>query len=117
MFRSAQPRLLALLGATMTQRVGVVNLGIEGQMLVGAVGGFAVVVVTGNPALGMAAGMAAGVALSVVHAVLCLGFRVNQLASGVAVWTLGLGLSSLLGRPYVGGKVQDRKSTRLNSSH
>src|SRR3546814_5814687 len=74
-------------------------------MLVGAVGGFAVVVVTGNPALGMAAGMAAGVALSVVHAVLCLGFRVNQLASGVAVWTLGLGLSSLLGRPYVGGKV------------
>src|SRR3546814_1024163 len=78
MIRSATPLLLALLGETMTQRVGVINLGIEGQMLVGDVGGFAVVVVTGNPALGMAAGMAAGVALSVVHAVLCLGFRVNQ---------------------------------------
>lgn len=106
MIRSATPLLLALLGETMTQRVGVINLGIEGQMLVGAVGGFATVVVTGNPALGMAAGMAAGAALSLIHGVLCLGFRVNQLASGVAVWTLGLGLSSLLGRPYVGGKVK-----------
>lgn len=106
MIRGATPLLLALLGETMTQRVGVINLGVEGQMLVGAVGGFATVVVTGNPAMGMVAGMAAGAALSAVHAVLCLGFRVNQLASGVAVWTLGLGLSSLLGRPYVGGKVQ-----------
>lgn len=104
--RSAAPLLLVLLGETLTQRGGIINLGVEGQMLVGAVTGFAVAATTGNPALALAAGAGAGLALSLVHALLCLGFRANQIGSGIAVWMLGLGISSFYGRPFIGGRVR-----------
>jgi general nucleoside transport system permease protein len=103
--RSSTPLLLVTLGETLTQRVGIVNLGVEGQMLGGACAGFAVASVTGDPLFGFAAGAAAGFILSVVHAVLCLACGANQIGSGIAVWTLGLGLTSYFGRTFIGGKV------------
>src|SRR5690554_5485372 len=90
--RSATPVLAVVLGETMTQRSGVINLGVEGQMLMGAMTGFAVASITGDPWLGVLAACGAGVALSMVHATLVLGCRANQIASGVAVLILGGGL-------------------------
>lgn len=103
--RSVTPLLLTTLGETLTQRVGVINLGIEGEMLLGACVGFAVAASTGNPVLGFGAGALAGVALSLVHAGLVLGVRANQIASGLAVWMIGLGVTSYAGRAYVGKQV------------
>src|SRR4051812_24017358 len=105
MLRSSTPLMMVTLGETLTQRVGIVNLGIEGQMLCGACVGFAVAAYTGSPMLGFAAGAAAGLLLSVVHVVLCLGCDANQIGSGIAVFTVGLGLSSYFGRSAIGGKV------------
>jgi ABC-type uncharacterized transport system permease subunit len=104
-FRSATPLLWALLGETLSQRAGVVNLGSEGQMLVGAASAFAVTAHTGEPWLGLAAGALAGLVLSLGHAVLCLRFRANQFASGIAIWMIGFGLSSLLGASLVGQSI------------
>jgi general nucleoside transport system permease protein len=105
MLRSSTPLMMVTLGETLTQRVGIVNLGIEGQMLCGACVGFAVAAQTGSPVLGLVAGAVAGCLLSLVHVALCLGCGANQIGSGVAVWTLGLGLTSYFGRSAVGGKV------------
>jgi ABC-type uncharacterized transport system permease subunit len=103
--RSVTPLLLTTLGETLTQRVGVINLGIEGEMLAGACVGFAVAAGTGNPLLGFVAGAAAGGTLSLVHAALVLGAHANQIASGLAVWMIGLGVTSYAGRGYVGQQV------------
>ena len=105
MLRSSTPLLVVTLGETLTQRVGIINLGVEGQMLGGACTGFAVAAVTGDPLIGFAAGAGAGVLLSAVHAILCLACGANQIGSGIAVWTLGLGLTSYFGRAFIGGKV------------
>jgi general nucleoside transport system permease protein len=106
MLRSSTPLLLVTLGETLTQQVGIINLGAEGQMLGGACTGFAVASVTGDPLLGFVAGGAAGLVLSAVHALLCLACGANQIGSGIAVWTLGLGLTSYFGRAFIGGKVK-----------
>jgi len=103
--RSSTPVLLVLLGEILTQRVGVINLGVEGEMLVGAASGFAVALITHNPWLGLAAGMLAGALLSLVHALLCLTLRANQIASGVCVLTLGSGLSAYYGTSFVGQHI------------
>lgn len=103
--RSATPVLAVVLGEAMTQRSGVINLGVEGQMLLGAMTGFAVASVTGDPWLGVMAACGAGVALSMVHATLVLGCGANQIASGVAVLILGGGLSAYYGIPFVGDKI------------
>jgi ABC-type uncharacterized transport system permease subunit len=105
MLRSSTPLLVVTLGETLTQRVGIINLGVEGQMLGGACTGFAVAAATGDPLLGFAAGAGAGIVLSTVHAILCLVCGANQIGSGIAVWTLGLGLTSYFGRAFIGGKV------------
>ncbi|AWM00328.2 ABC transporter permease [Bradyrhizobium amphicarpaeae] len=105
MLRSSTPLMMVTLGETLTQRVGIVNLGVEGQMLGGACVGFSAAAATGSPVLGFAAGAAAGLLLSLVHAALCLGCNANQIGSGIAVFTLGLGLSSFFGRGAIGGKV------------
>jgi ABC-type uncharacterized transport system permease subunit len=103
--RSATPLLIVMLGETLTQRTGVINLGVEGEMLMGACVGFAVAAGTGSPALGLCAGAIAGAILSMVHAGLVLGARANQIGSGLAVWMIGLGVTSYFGRPFVGGQV------------
>lgn len=77
MLRSSTPLLMVTLGETLTQRVGIINLGVEGQMLGGACAGFAVAAATGDPLYGFAAGAGAGVLLSVVHAILCLTCSAN----------------------------------------
>ena len=103
--RSATPLLFALVGETVTQRAGIVNLGVEGQMLVGAATAFGVTARSGNPWLGLASGALAGGALSLVHAVLCLRYRANQFASGLSVWMLGFGISGYLGASLVGQSI------------
>ncbi len=103
--RSATPLLLTTLGETLTQRVGVINLGVEGEMLVGAAVGFAVATTTGNPVLGLLGGGIAGMVLSLGHAGLCLGCGANQIGSGLAIWIIGLGATSFFGRSFVGADV------------
>lgn len=103
--RTATPLLLVLLGELVTQRTGIINLGVEGQMLVGACAGFALASTTGDPWTALLVGALAGALLSLVHAGLCLGAHANQIGSGVAVWMLGLGLSAFFGRPFVGAEV------------
>ena len=100
--RGATPVLLVLLGELISQRAGIINLGVEGQMLLGACVGFAVAAISQNPWLGLLAGALAGLALSMVHGLLVLGIGINQLASGLAVLLLGSGLSAFYGIPYVG---------------
>ena len=103
--RSSSPILLVVLGEMLTQLTGVINLGVEGQMLLGACLGFAVTVITQNPWLGLLAGSLAGALLSSLHMLLCVGLKTNAIASGVAVWVLGSGLSAFIGRAYVGQKI------------
>jgi simple sugar transport system permease protein len=103
--RSATPLLWTLLGETVTQRAGIINLGVEGQMLVGAATAYGVTVRTGSPWLGMLAGAGAGALLSLVHALLCLRHQANQFAAGLSVWMLGFGLSAYFGAGLVGQSV------------
>jgi simple sugar transport system permease protein len=103
--RSATPLLLTMLGETLTQRTGVINLGVEGEMLMGACIGFAAAATSGDPLVGLAAGAAAGLLLSTIHAGLVLGAQANQIGAGLAVWIIGLGVTSYYGRAFVGGKV------------
>src|SRR3954469_561418 len=100
--RSSTPLLWVLLGEILTQRVAVINLGVEGQMLMGGICGFGATLATGNPWLGLIAGCLAGMALSSVHALLAVGLKANQFASGLAVWMIGFGLSAFFGIPLVG---------------
>lgn len=94
------PMVFAALGELVTEKSGVLNLGVEGMMLMGAVTGFAVAASTGNPWLGAVGGMAAGAAMALIFAVLTLNLMANQVASGLALTLFGIGLSAFLGKPY-----------------
>ena len=93
--------LYAGVGESCAESAGVVNLGTEGSMLVGALAAYAVASETNNPWAGAVAGLAAGGALALVHAYFVLHRRANQLANGLVVLFLGLGLTSLFGTSYV----------------
>jgi simple sugar transport system permease protein len=95
------PLVFAALGELVTEKSGVLNLGVEGMMLVGAVASFAVVATTGSPWFGVFAGVAAGAALSVLFAVLTLSLMANQVATGLALSLFGVGLSAFAGQDYV----------------
>jgi general nucleoside transport system permease protein len=97
--------LYATFGEIVGQRAGIVNLGIEGVMLIGAACGFAVAVITGNAYLGLLAGAGAGVAFNMVMAVMVITRHTNQLASGFAIYFLGGGISMLIGAKYIGSNV------------
>jgi general nucleoside transport system permease protein len=99
---AATPLLIAALGELVAERSGVLNLGVEGMMAVGAVCGFAVAFVTGNPALGVLAAVAGGMLMAALFALVTLIFVANQVASGLALTLFGLGLSGLIGEAYVG---------------
>lgn len=99
---AATPILLAAIGELVVEKAGVLNLGVEGMMIMGAVAGFAAAAGSGNPWLGMAAAAGAGAALAALFALLTLGFLANQVATGLALTLFGLGLSALLGQGYVG---------------
>jgi len=96
------PILLAASGELVVEKSGVINLGVEGMMLVGAIAGFAVTFETGNPWLGIAVAMLAGSLASLIFGVLVLSFGANQVATGLALTIFGIGLSSLIGSNYVG---------------
>ncbi|HSN46614.1 MAG TPA: ABC transporter permease [Casimicrobiaceae bacterium] len=95
------PLVYAALGELVTEKSGVLNLGVEGMMLVGAVVAFAVAAKSGNPWLGVGAGIGAGAALSLVFAVLTLSLMANQVATGLALSLFGVGLSAFVGLEYV----------------
>lgn len=99
---AATPLLLAGLGELIVERSGVLNLGVEGMMLVGAVCGFATAYSTGSLFLGFMASALGGLLLSSLFALLVLGFASNQVASGLALTLFGSGLSALIGQGYVG---------------
>lgn len=101
------PVLYAALGELVTERAGVLNLGVEGIMLVGAVSGFIAAVATGSGWLGLAAAMLAGGAMALIHAVLSITLRANQVVSGLAMTLFGTGLSGFLGKAYIGVPVPD----------
>jgi general nucleoside transport system permease protein len=95
------PLVYAALGELVTEKSGVLNLGVEGMMLVGAVASFIVAATTQSPWLGVAAGMATGAALSLIFGVLTLSLMANQVASGLALSLFGVGLSAFVGLSYV----------------
>ena len=96
------PLLLATLGEIYAERSGVLNLGVEGMMIVGALTGFADASQTGNPWFGvLAAGVVSGL-FSLIHAFASVTLRANQVVSGLALTMLGLGLSGVIGRSYEG---------------
>lgn len=98
------PIILAALGELVVEKAGVLNLGVEGMMIMGAICGFATAVATGNPYLGFLGGALGAACLSLVFAVLTQVFLANQVATGLALTLFGLGLSSLIGQSYVGIK-------------
>jgi ABC-type uncharacterized transport system permease subunit len=89
--------LFAAIGEIFAERSGVINLGVEGMMLIGAVAAFSTALSTGNPWLGVAMAMLAGGLLSMVHAVMTIHFRADQVVSGLALTFLGTGLARVLG--------------------
>ena len=99
---AATPLLLAAIGELVVERSGVLNLGVEGMMVMGAVAGFAVTVTTGDPVYGILAGCVAGVAVSLVFGFVTLTLVANQVATGLALTLFGLGLAGLLGERFVG---------------
>ena len=89
--------LFAAIGEILSERAGVLNLGVEGMMLMGAVAGFGTVVATGNPWLGLVVAMLAGGATSLLHAVITIHFQADQVVSGLSLTFLGTGLARVLG--------------------
>lgn len=96
------PLAYAALGELVAEKAGVINLGVEGMLLMGAVSGFVVAVQTQSPVAGFLAAAATGTLLSLVHAVLVIGLRVNQIVSGLTLAILGAGLSAYIGTGYAG---------------
>ena len=102
---AATPLLLAALGELVVERAGVLNLGVEGMMLSGAVLGFATMTLSGSWTLGLLAAVAAGVALAAVFGFLVLSLMSNQVATGLALTIFGTGLSALVGTGFTGHPV------------
>ena len=99
---AATPLLIAALGELVVERSGVLNLGVEGMMVMGAVTGFGVALTTGNPWIGMLAGTLVGALFSQLFAFLVLSVATNQVATGLSLTLLGLGLSGMIGEAFVG---------------
>jgi simple sugar transport system permease protein len=102
---SSTPLLLAATGELVAERSGVLNLGVEGMMLIGAVSGFAVMVTTGSPVLAVLAAVLGGMAMALIVAIVSLGFLASQVPTGLALTIFGTGLSALVGTRYVGVAV------------
>ncbi|MBT8414108.1 MAG: ABC transporter permease, partial [Boseongicola sp.] len=101
---ASTPILLAAIGEMVVEKAGVLNLGVEGMMIVGAICGFAIAVETGSPAVGFVAAALGGAILSMLFGFLTQYLLSNQVATGLALTLFGLGLSSLMGQGYVGIK-------------
>lgn len=100
--QSGTPILYATLGEMMTEKGGVLNLGVEGIMAVAALAAFTTSLFTGSPWFGFLAGGVAGMGMAALHGFVCITCLGNQVVSGLALTILGLGLTNFLGVPYVG---------------
>ena len=105
------PLLLGTIGEVICERSGILNLGVEGVMAVGAVTAFIVTFVTGNPWLGLAAAVVAGAVISILHAFVSITLNASQVVSGLALTMLGLGISGLVGKPYIGKPLAQKMET------
>nr|WP_289852485.1 ABC transporter permease [Mesorhizobium liriopis] len=99
---AATPLLIAALGELVVERSGVLNLGVEGMMVIGAVCGFAGAALSGSPWIGVLCGVLAGALFSLLFGVLTITVATNQVATGLSLTLLGLGLSGLIGESFVG---------------
>jgi len=99
---AATPLLIAAIGELVVERSGVLNLGVEGMMVMGAVCGFGAAALTGSPWLGVLGGILAGAGFSLLFAFLTLSIATNQVATGLSLTLLGLGLSGMIGESFVG---------------
>ncbi len=102
---AATPLLLAATGELVTERSGVLNLGVEGMMLMGAVSGVAVALTTESWLLGVIGAAVVGALIALIFGFLALTLRANQVASGLALTIFGTGLSAVVGTPFVGRPV------------
>ena len=110
---SGTPLLYATLAEVIGERAGVVNLGLEGVMLMGAVVGFVTTVHTGSAAAGVLAAALAGAAFNALFAWLVVDRRANQLATGLELMFCGVGLSALIGAPYIGRPITGLAELRV----
>ena len=100
------PLLLGCMGAIVSERSGVLNLGIEGVMSVGALSSIMISGITGSPWLAFLGGIVAGVLFMSIHAVFCITFKSDQVITGVMVTLLGVAITTYFGRPWTGEQVQ-----------
>ncbi len=105
------PLLLGTIGEIICERSGILNLGVEGVMSIGAVTAFIVTFYTNSPWLGLYAAVFAGMTISMVHAFASITLQSNQVVSGLALTMLGLGISGLVGKPYVGKPLEIKMQT------
>lgn len=103
---AATPLLFAALGELITERSGVLNLGVEGMMLIGAVSAFAGALISGNTYVGVLTGALAGMLTALLHGYLTLTLMTNQVATGLSITIFGVGLSALIGLDFVGVTVE-----------
>lgn len=102
---ASTPLLIAATGELVTERSGVLNLGVEGMMIVGAACGFGGAWLTGSILIGALFGIIAGTLMSLIFALMALGLAVNQIATGLALTIFGIGLSGLIGAGFVGERI------------
>ena len=100
------PLVFAAIGELVTEKSGVLNLGVEGMMLVGAVSSFVILVITSNYLLAFLVSILSGIIMSGLFAVLVLFLMSNQIATGLALTIFGIGISSMLGKEYIGTPIQ-----------
>lgn len=113
--RLAIPLLVAAVGEVFAERAGILNVGVEGMMLMGALGGFLGSYLTNNAWLGMLLGMLFGTLISVVHAYLCITLGTDQVISGIAINLLSIGLSTFLNRAVFGLQTIPPKAPSFNT--
>ena len=99
---ASTPLVFAAVGEIVVEKSGVLNLGVEGMMVVGAVGGFAIAIITHDPVLAILAGALSGMLMALIFGLLTLYFYSNQVATGLALTLFGIGFSALLGHKFVG---------------
>lgn len=105
------PLLLATIGEVICERSGILNLGVEGMMAIGAVTAFIVTLTTGNPWLGLVAAIITTALISGIHAFVSITLQASQVVSGLALTMLGLGISGLVGKPYIGKPLAEKMAT------
>ena len=113
---AATPVVFAALGELIVEKSGVLNLGVEGMMLIGAIGGFAIATSFDSAVGGFLASVAAGIALSLVFAFITQTLRANQVATGLALTLFGTGLAALLGQDFVGQPFPESRNWRSRCS-